>query len=74
MRDEDRFGGPDGSGVECFVETGAGGLRKVGKRVRWGRVIENGGAIVKDGLISVHVVPKRRVDGWIAEWKKRHGR
>ncbi|KAL9088233.1 MAG: hypothetical protein Q9159_003217 [Coniocarpon cinnabarinum] len=68
------FGGPDGAQVDCFVETGAGGLRKVGKRVEWRKVIENGGAVLRDGLITVHVLPKGKVEGWISEWKKRNGR
>lgn len=68
------FGGADGEGVEIFVETAAGGLRKVGKRVAWGRVIRDGGVDVGDGLARVFVVPKGRVEGWVGEWKKSHGK
>lgn len=68
------FGGPDGTGVDCFVETAVGGLRKVGRRVEFGEVIKGGVVEVKDGLICVYVIPKGRVQEWIEEFKKRKGR
>ena len=70
----DRFGAADGKGVEVFVETAEGGLRKIGKRVAWRKVIEKGGVKVVDGLIRVSIVPRGRVKEWIEDWKKMHGK
>lgn len=72
------FEGGDGAGVSVFVETGSqagvGGLRKVGGKVSWGRVLGGGGCVVLDGICRVFVVPRGRVEGWVREWKVRNGK
>lgn len=61
-------------GVECFMETVEGGLVKVGKKMRFGKVVGAGTVPVTDGLARVFVVPKGRVEGWVGEFKRRKGR
>jgi len=59
------------NGVECFMETAVGGLAKIGKKIKFGKVLSGGKLVVSDGLCRVFVVPKGRVDDWIAEFKRR---
>ena len=68
------FGAGDGGKVDCFVETKDGGLRKVGKKVAFGKVLEGGAVEVKDGLVCMFVVPKAKMEPWIGEFKRRKGK
>ncbi|CAF9933511.1 MAG: hypothetical protein HETSPECPRED_008677 [Heterodermia speciosa] len=65
-------------GVECFMETGAGGMVKVGRKVAVGDCLGEGqgkaGGEVVDGVVRVMVVPKGKVRGWVEEMRKRKGR
>jgi hypothetical protein len=61
-------------GVEAYMETSAGGLIKVGKKMSLGKVLGSGKPEVVDGLVSITVVPKDRAAGWIEEFKKRRGK
>ncbi|KAK0744145.1 hypothetical protein B0T18DRAFT_416677 [Schizothecium vesticola] len=70
----DREGRYTAGGVECFAEAAAGGLVKVGKGVVLLKVLGEGMVEVVDGLVKVFVVPKGRVEGWVARWKETKGR
>lgn len=61
-------------GVEAYMETAAGGLIKVGKKMSLGKVLGSGKPEVVDGLATISVVPKDRAAGWIEEFKKRKGK
>ncbi|ORY13264.1 TPR repeat protein-like protein [Clohesyomyces aquaticus] len=58
-------------GVEVYMETAAGGLIKVGKKMALGKVLGSGKVEVVDGLVKMNVVPKGRASGWIEEFKQR---
>jgi hypothetical protein len=60
--------------VEAYMETSAGGLIKVGKKMSLGKVLGSGKPEVVDGLVSISVVPKDKAAGWIEEFKKRKGK
>lgn len=60
--------------TECYVETVAGGLMKVGRKMALGKLLGSGKVEVVDGLISVNVVPKAKAQGWIDMWKVRKGK
>ncbi|KAI1959039.1 HSP70/90 co-chaperone [Ophidiomyces ophidiicola] len=69
----DREGEYTVDGVECFMETAAGGLVRVGKDVSLLEVLSGGGAVVEivDGLVTMHVLPAARSARWIEELKAR---
>lgn len=67
-------GGKGGDKVECFMETVDGGLVKVGKKMKLGKVLGGGKVDVRDGICSVYVVPRGRVEEWVGEFKRRRGR
>ncbi|KAK2037605.1 TPR-domain-containing protein [Colletotrichum somersetense] len=58
---------PDG--VECYMETAAGGLVKVGKKATLLKILSGGAVEVVDGIVRVYVVPAARAKGWIEEFK-----
>lgn len=60
--------------VEAYMETTAGGLIKVGKKMTLGKVLGSGKTEVVDGLVRISVVPKDKAAGWIEEFKKRRGK
>ena len=60
--------------VEAYMETTAGGLIKVGKKMSLGKVLGSGKTEVVDGLVRISVLPKDRAAGWIEEFKKRIGK
>jgi hypothetical protein len=60
-------------GVEAYMETSAGGLIKVGKKMELHKVLGSGKVVVSDGLVRMSVVPKGRSAAWIEEFKKRRG-
>jgi hypothetical protein len=60
--------------VEAYMETSAGGLIKVGKKMSLGKVLGSGKPEVVDSLVTISVVPKDRAAGWIEEFKKRKGK
>jgi tetratricopeptide (TPR) repeat protein len=59
--------------VEAYMETIAGGLIKLGKKMTLGKVLGSGKCEVKDGLVKVSVIPKSKAAEWIEEFKKRRG-
>lgn len=56
--------------VECYVETTAGGLIKVGKKMALLRVLNPGKVEIVDRLLKINVVPKSKAAGWIEDFKK----
>ncbi|KAH6643683.1 tetratricopeptide repeat protein 4 [Boeremia exigua] len=59
--------------VEAYMETAAGGLIKVGKKMALHKVLGSGKVVVSDGLVRISVVPKEKSAAWIEEFKKRKG-
>jgi hypothetical protein len=59
--------------IEAYMETVAGGLIKVGKKMTLGKVLGSGKCEVVDGLARMSVMPKSKAQDWIAEFKKRRG-
>ena len=59
--------------VEAYMETAAGGLIKMGKKMTLNKVLGSGKCEVVDGLVRISVVPKTKAAGWIEEFKKRKG-
>lgn len=64
--------------VECYMQTGTGGLVKVGKKMSLLRVLSGmaanskGGKVeVLDGLVRIFVVPAKKSKAWIEEMKRR---
>ena len=57
--------------VEYYMETGSGGLIKVGKKVSLGKVLGSPGVEIVDGIVRINVLLKARAAGWIEEMKAR---
>ncbi|KAF2198387.1 TPR repeat protein-like protein [Delitschia confertaspora ATCC 74209] len=57
--------------VEGYMETIAGGLIKVGKKLTLGKILGSGKCEVVDGLVKINVVPRSKAEGWIEEFKRR---
>ncbi|EON96405.1 putative tpr repeat protein [Phaeoacremonium minimum UCRPA7] len=57
------------NGVECYMETLAGGLIKVGKKVPLLKVLGTGKVEVVDEVVKIFVVPKAKADAWVQEFK-----
>ncbi|KAH0536159.1 hypothetical protein FGG08_006946 [Glutinoglossum americanum] len=57
-------------GVECYMETVAGGLVKVGKKVPIGKVLGSGKVEVVDEVVKILVVPREKAAGWVEEFKE----
>lgn len=58
-------------GVEFYMETGTGGLVKVGRNVTLGKVLGTDGVEIVDGIVRINVLIKGRTSGWIEEMKAR---
>lgn len=56
-------------GVECYIETIAGGLIKAGKKLPISKILGSGKVEIVDGLVRVYVVPKARAQEWIEDFK-----
>ncbi|KAH6895423.1 hypothetical protein B0T10DRAFT_215935 [Thelonectria olida] len=65
----DREGAYTPSGVDCYVETLAGGLLKMGKRVPLLKVLGTGKVEVVDEVVRIFVVPHAKAEGWVKEHK-----
>lgn len=60
--------------VEYYMETGSGGLIKVGKNVSLGKVLGSDGVEVVDGIVRINVVLKSEAKAWIEEMKAKKGK
>lgn len=67
----DRGGEYTPEGVECYVETAAGGLVKAGKKLPLLKILGAGKVEVVDGLVRVNVLPKAKAAAWIDEFKRK---
>ncbi|CAJ2502140.1 Uu.00g049930.m01.CDS01 [Anthostomella pinea] len=56
-------------GVECYMETVAGGLIKVGKKAPLLKALAGGRVEVVDQVVRVFVLPKDRAGAWVEEFK-----
>ncbi|EFX05584.1 tpr repeat protein [Grosmannia clavigera kw1407] len=57
--------------VDCFLETMAGGLVKVGKKMGLGRILGQAQVEVVDGLVRVFVVPRAESEEWVKDFKQK---
>lgn len=57
--------------VECYMDTVAGGLVKIGKKLPLAKFLSGGKVQITDGMCRIIVVPKAKTAEWIAEVKKR---
>jgi len=67
----DREGEFTVAGVECYMDTVAGGLIKIGKKLPLLKLLSGGKVEISDGLCRIYVVPKSKTTEWIAEVKRR---
>ncbi|KAK3687299.1 hypothetical protein B0T22DRAFT_534727 [Podospora appendiculata] len=65
----DKAGVYTAAAVECYMETVAGGLIKVGRRVPLLKVLGGGSVEVVDELVKIFVVPKGKAEGWVRDFK-----
>lgn len=61
-------------GVDCYMDTNTGGLMKVGKKASLLEILSNDKIDVVDGLVRIHVVPRKSAAHWIEEVKKKRGK
>ncbi|KKZ68224.1 hypothetical protein EMCG_06115 [[Emmonsia] crescens] len=59
--------------VDCFMETVAGGLIKVGKKMPLLKILTGGKVEVVDALVKINIVPTGKSKQWIEEMKARKG-
>ncbi|KAI8635205.1 TPR-like protein [Xylariaceae sp. FL1651] len=57
------------AGVECYMETVAGGLVKVGKKAPLLKVLTGGKVEVVDEVVKIFVLPKALAADWVQEYK-----
>ncbi|KAI3322169.1 TPR-like protein [Xylariaceae sp. AK1471] len=57
------------AGVECYMETVAGGLIKVGKKVPLLKVLAGGKVEVVDEVVRIFILPKAQAAAWVEEFK-----
>ncbi|KAI1437970.1 TPR-like protein [Xylaria sp. CBS 124048] len=65
----DREGAYTLAGVECYIETAAGGLIKFGKKVPLLKVLAGGKVEVVDEVVRIFVLPKAQAAAWVEEFK-----
>lgn len=53
-------------GVEVYMETLAGGLMKVGKKMKLFKILGSGKCDVSDGLVRMNVVPKAHAEQFVS--------
>ncbi|OAA65716.1 tpr repeat protein [Niveomyces insectorum RCEF 264] len=57
--------------VDCYMETAAGGLVKVGKKMALGTILGQANVEVVDDIVRVFVVPRGKADAWVREFKSK---
>ncbi|KAI5866665.1 TPR-like protein [Durotheca rogersii] len=57
--------------VECYMETAAGGLVRVGRKASLLKTLTSADVEVVDQLLRIYVLPKTRAAAWVREFKDR---
>ncbi|KAI1779717.1 TPR-like protein [Hypoxylon cercidicola] len=57
------------AGVECYMETLAGGLVKVGRKVPLLKMLSSASVEVVDEVVRLFVLPKAKAAAWVQEFK-----
>ncbi|KAI0425100.1 TPR-like protein [Xylaria sp. FL1042] len=65
----DRDGAYTLAGVECYMETVAGGLVKFGKKVPLLKALSGGKVEVVDEVVRIFILPKSQASAWVEEFK-----
>ena len=60
--------------VDLYMETGSGGLIKLGRKVSLGKVLGSSEVEILDGVVRINVLLKSGAAGWIEEMKARKGK
>jgi tetratricopeptide (TPR) repeat protein len=66
----DKEGVYTAAGVTCYVETMAGGVLKMGKRVPLLKVLGTGKIEVVDEVMRIFVLPNEKADAWVKRFKE----
>ncbi|CAI4212588.1 unnamed protein product [Parascedosporium putredinis] len=61
-------------GVECYVETPAGGLLKMGRKLPLLKVLAGGKVEVVDQVVRIFVVPKAGAADWVVKYKEQRAK
>ena len=56
--------------VDFYMETGSGGLIKVGKKMSLGKVLGSPGVEIVDGVVRINVLLKSRATTWIEKMRQ----
>ncbi|KAI1369431.1 TPR-like protein [Xylaria arbuscula] len=67
----DREGAYTLAGVECYMETVAGGMIKLGKKVPLLKVLAGGKVKVVDEVVRIFVLPKAQAAAWVEDFKRK---
>ncbi|KJR85834.1 TPR repeat protein [Sporothrix schenckii 1099-18] len=59
------------AGVDCYMETIAGSLVKVGKKMALGKILAQASVEVVDEVVRVFVVPREQAESWVREFKEK---
>ncbi|CAK7235203.1 HSP70/90 co-chaperone [Sporothrix bragantina] len=59
------------SNVDCYMETIAGSLVKVGKKMALGKILAQANVEVVDDVVRVFVVPRDQAENWVKEFKEK---
>lgn len=60
--------------IDCFMETGSGGMAKVGKKVSLLEALTQTKSVIVDGVVKVNMVPSVLTGKWVEEMRKRKNR
>lgn len=59
------------AGVECYMDTVAGGLIKVGKKLPLLKILASDKVEVVDQVVRIFVLPKAKAESWVQEYKSK---
>lgn len=57
--------------VDCYMETIAGSLVKVGKKMALGKILAQASVEIVDEVVRVFVVPRDQAESWVREFKEK---
>ena len=57
--------------VDCYMETIAGSLIKVGKKMVLGKILAQASVEVVDDVVRVFIVPRDQAEKWVKEFKEK---